>query len=267
MTTFVTAFVLSAMVCAAGREPTQDRFRDLAQAREALGTTALQTVVVEFEYRAAIAGSVTGKGESRYGGRGRLLYERPGKIRFERVGNDFPVGPVLNAWVDTPAGLVVWSAIEGRPARQAAQPADPALRRKGRQRDVVVLFVALLLADTDFLTYTPKDGQPGYVARSDQGNEADILLSDGRVQEVRYEHGVFGAVGGPPGSAAAGTPSRTQTARVVVSDFRKVGAGMLPHRLRSEYEQGWEELTIKRYVLNAPITAKEFQPPAGLTGK
>ena len=238
--------------------------REIVEARAALGTSDLRAVVIEFDYREAVAASVTGRGESRTaGGRGRLVYERPAKLRFERINPNMPVGSFTTAWVDAPAGFTAWSTIEGQAPRLSAEGPDPELRRKRRESNAVLLLSVLLLADADFLTYEP--GSAGrFVARSRRGNEVELVLSAGHVQEARYPHGGYAVVS--PGKATAADPPAVtpQMATARVSDFRATGTGTLPHRLRIEHPQGWEELTITRYALNPSIASKEFQAPAGL---
>lgn len=256
----LSCLVLAAIWCRAGGAQTAAP-RELVEARAALGMNDLRSVVIEFDYRAAVSAAVTGRGESPYGGRGRLVYDRPAKLRFERTNDSMPVGPVTTAWIDTPAGFTMWSGVQGQPARILAAGPDPEGRRRRREADAVVLLSALLLADADLLTYHHTSGGR-FVARSTGGNEVELVLSAGRVQEVRYQHGVFAAVSPGKPNSVAPPATTTQMATVRVSDFLATGTGTLPHRLRIEYLQGWEELTIKRYVVNASIAPKEFQAPA-----
>jgi hypothetical protein len=96
------------------------------------------------------------------------------------------------------------------------------------------------------------------------GDVAAVTIANGAVREVQYRRLSPGVNTLDRTGRITPGESHLQDVRVLPSAFRPIGARVLPHQLRFEFEkESWEEVTIRRYTLNPDIPLTEFiaRPP------
>ncbi|MEX1129996.1 MAG: hypothetical protein WEB50_15610 [Vicinamibacterales bacterium] len=236
--------------------PSSAQGSELHAARQALGFERPSELLVEFEYTGGLG--ARGEGADTARGTGRFLLRQPGSYRLEF----FRKGPRATSHQVSQEHLGVftrWWTRSGRTQIVEFDAAGLASARKRLQREMMVYLSALLLADVPFLSYEARRNE--YVVTSALGSSAYFTLQNLQVSLFRYERARPVPILIAPGAKTVAIPERMQPASARVEDFRSVGTGRLPHVLRSTYEEGWEDITIRRYVLEGGLTETSFAVP------